>query len=135
MRCETIPQYAIVTADSAKELTERLNAKLQELMGKRPKVTFEGLTAHISYMERAEIVEDLADEYELEGVKLTCQDCPMFKPILKRDGTRDSRTRWGDCPLCRDTFGRTARDSRACKTLFQMINSGEVKLCLAESEQ
>lgn len=135
MRCESIQQYAIVSADSAQELTERLNAKLKELVDKRPKVTFEGLIAHISYTERSMIVEDLTDEYELEGVKLTCQDCPMFQPILKRDGTRDSRTRWGDCPLCRETYGRTARNSRACPALFQMINSGEVRLCLAESKE
>lgn len=130
MKTESYQQYAIVTADSAQELTEQLNATLKQLKCKYPKVTFEGLIARISYTETVNIVEELADEYELQGVRLTCQDCPIFQPILKADGTRDNRTKWGDCPFAK--FGRTCRDSRVCSKLFEMINSGEVRLCLAE---
>ena len=133
MRSESYQQFAIVAADSAQSLTEHLNAKLYELRDKFPKVTFEGLIARISYSEHFRMCEDLSDEYELEGVKLTCQDCPLFKPILKMDGTEDKRIKWGDCPVA--SYGRTSRDGRACEKLFQMLNSGEVRLCLAESEE
>ena len=130
MKSESYQQFAIVQGDSAQVLTEKLNAKLFELRSKRPTVTFEGLIARISYTETFEQCEDLRDEYALKGVRLTCQDCPMFSPIRKADGTEDKRVRWGDCP--HGTMGRTFRDARACDKLYQMINSGEVRLCLAE---
>lgn len=130
MKRESFQQFAIVSADSAQELTERLNAELYRLRDKRPTVTFEGMIARISYTETAEVVESLSDEYQSEGIRLTCQDCPIFKPILKADGTADARVKWGDCPFCE--YGRTSRDSAACERLFQMINSGEVRLCLAD---
>ena len=84
MRTESYQQYAIVAADSAQELTEQLNEKLKTLKCKYPKVTFEGLIARIQYTESVQIVEELSDEYELQGVRLTCQDCPMFQPLLNR---------------------------------------------------
>lgn len=130
MRCESYQQFAIVQGNSAQDLTEKLNAKLRELKTCFPKVEFDGLIARISYVESVYIVEELSDEYELEGVRLTCQDCPYFEPILKRDGTKDKRVRWGDCPHAH--YGRTARDSRVCSRLFEKLNSGEVRLCLAE---
>lgn len=133
MRRESYQQYAIVAADSAQELTEQLNTKLKELKGCNPKVTFEGLIARISYVESVDVYEDLSDEYEGVGVKLTCQDCPMFEPLTKMDGTIDLRAKKGCCPFAQ--FGRTFRESRACSKLFEMLNSGEVRLCLAESEK
>ena len=128
MKCRSYQQFAIVAADSAQSLTEQLNAKMVELADKNPTVTFEGLIARIMYTERETSPENLGEEYELQGVRLTCQDCPMFKPILKSDGTVDGRIKYGDCP--NTEYGRTYRDSRACAKLFQMMNSGEVRLCL-----
>lgn len=130
MRRESFQQFAIVHADSAQVLTEKLNAKLYELRHKNPTVTFEGLIARISYTETTEECEDLTDEYRLKGVNLCCQDCPLFQPIKKADGTEDKRIKWGDCIHAH--MGRTFRDKGACDKLFQMINSGEVRLCLAE---
>ncbi len=130
MKSESFQQFAIVASDSAQVLTEKLNAKLYELRHKQPTVTFDGLIARISYCETVEQCEDLTDEYALKGVHLTCQDCPLFKPIVKADGTEDKRVKWGDCVYAH--LGRTSRDSKACDRLFQMINSGEVRLCLAE---
>lgn len=132
MKRESFQQFAIVQGDSAHTLTEELNAKLFELRMKSPTVTFEGLIARISYTETVEKCEALGDEYALKGVRLTCQDCPLFEPIRKTDGTEDRRIRWGDCP--HGTMGRTSRDSRACDRLFEMMNSGEVRLCLAKEQ-
>lgn len=132
MKSESYQQFAIVAEDSAQRLTEKLNAKLFELRGKSPTVTFEGLIARISYTETLETCEDLRDEYALKGVRLTCQDCPLFSPIRKADGTEDHRVKWGDCEHAQ--LGRTYRDAAACDRLFQMINSGEVRLCLRENQ-
>lgn len=129
MRRESFPQYAIVQGATAQMLTEELNTKLFELRHKHPRVEFQGLIAQISYTETLEEFECVADEYEAEGIRLTCQDCPAFQPIRKANGTEDLRVKWGDCPHA--NMGRTSRDARACNKLFQMINSGEVRLCLA----
>lgn len=130
MRSESYKQYAIVAADSAQILTEELNAKLKELKYKHPEVTFEGLIARISYTENFDIPETLGDEYELQGAKFCCEMCPYYEPILKADGTRDERVKYGDCQY--SEYGRTFRDSRPCEMLWQSIKSGEVKLCLAK---
>lgn len=135
MRRECFQQYAIVAADSAQSLTEQLNSKLRELQDKRPQVTFEGLIARISYTENVYLMEELADEYEAVGIKLSCQDCPLFQPVRKMDGTIDKRAKWGGCEYSPLGYGQTTKQSKACNRLYEMINSGEVKLCLAESEE
>ena len=135
MRRESYQQFAIVAADSAQALTEQLNAKLVELKDKRPQVTFEGLIARISYTEEASFIEDISDEYAAVGIKLKCQDCPIFKPVRKMDGTIDKRAKWGGCEYSPLGYGQTTKCSSACNRLFEMINSGEVRLCLAESEE
>jgi hypothetical protein len=131
MKRESYQQFAIVSADSAQLLTEKLNATLKELRHKDPAVTFEGLTARVSYTEREEAPEDLQEVFELEGAGFFCGMCPFFKAMTKKDGTADSRNKHGLCPMSK--FGKTRADSRACERLYQMIMSGEVKLCLAES--
>ena len=135
MRREVFQQYAIVAADSAQDLTDQLNAKLRELQNKRPQVTFEWLIARISYTEEARFMEDLSDEYEAVGVKLKCQDCPLFQPVRKMDGSIDKRAKLGGCEYSTLWYGQTTKCSNACNSLFEMINSGEVRLCLAESAE
>lgn len=125
-------QYAIVAADSAHALTELLNAKLIELADKNPTVTFEGMIARIKYEIREDVPESIAEEYEAQGVRLTCGDCPHFCPTIKADGTIDLRAKWGGCPLTE--HGRTSKCSRACDKLFQMLNNGEVQICLKDTE-
>lgn len=135
MRSESYQQFAIVTGDTAQSLTEQLNAKLKELKYKHPTVTFEGMIARISYIEDAKICEDLSDEYEAVGVKLCCKDCPLFEPLLKSDGTIDKRAKWGKCDYSPFGYGQTSKTTSACPRLFEMMNSGEVKLCLADTEE
>ena len=130
MKRESFQQFAIVANDSAHILTEELNALLYELRDKHPTVTFEGMIARVSYEERTEEPEALSEEYEAAGVRLTCGRCPMFLAALKADGTEDNRNKYGTCPCSK--YGRVKRDARACEKLYQMINDGEVQLCLAK---
>ena len=130
MKVKSYKQYAIVSGDSAQTLTEELNRKMIELADKNPSVTFEGLIARISYTVTEEAPENLVEEYEAEGVRLTCQDCPFFEPRTNRDGSVDLRARWGDCKAIEGEV-MTKRDSRVCDKLFQMLNNGEVQLCLS----
>ena len=131
MKCESYQQFVIVEADTAKILTDQLNATIKDLRGKRPTVDVRNANlAIVSYTETETKPEDESEAYELQGLKLTCQDCPLFTPILKADGSEDNRIKYGNCPECE--FGRTAKNARACNKLFRMLNSGEVRLCLAE---
>ena len=121
-------QFAIVAADSAQQLTDQLNDKLKELRDKSPTVTFEGMIARIQYTESDRVPETLEDEYELKGVRLTCEDCPFFTPALKGDGSKDLRAKRGGCPFTESKT--TDRRTLACEKLFQMLNDGRVKLCV-----
>ena len=128
MIARSYQQFAIVQGDTAQQLSDELNAKLYELRDKSPTVMFEGLIARIQYMENVVEAETIEDEYELQGVRLTCQDCPYYEPILKANGEIDGRIKYGNCPY--SEFGRAYRDSRACDMLYQKLNNGEVRLCL-----
>lgn len=127
MKCKSIQLFAIVRSDSASAFEGELNARIMELSDKNPIVKFDGLTAYISYTETVKIPEDICDEYELQGAKFRCEDCPMFEPIRKEDGTEDRRVRYGNCELAK--YGRTMKDSPACEQLFTMIQNGRVGLC------
>ena len=130
MKCESIQQFAIVRTDSASAFEDTLNARIMELAKKHPVVAFhetDPLFARISYTESVSVPESLSDEYELAGVRFTCKDCPMFAPILKEDGTEDSRYSYGDCEFA--AMGRTYKDSRACDQLFVMLRNGRIGLC------
>ena len=128
MKSISYPQFRIVEADTAQELTEKLNEIVMDLREQNPQVTFDGyLIARVTYtVTEKGIPEDLSDEYRLHGVKLTCDDCPCFERAKKRDGTDDLRKNFGTCPF----YGMEHKRSNACEKLFEMINSGEVKLCL-----
>ena len=130
MKSISYPQFRIVEADSAKELTEELNRVIKDLKDNEPTVTFDGsLVARIAYtVTEKDIPEDLSDEYQIKGVKLYCDDCPLFERALKRDGTEDLRKNVGTCPL----NGMRHKRECACEKLFEMINSGAVRLCLAK---
>lgn len=130
MRYSSYTQYCIVTGKTAQELTEQLNAKLYELRAKHPDVTFEGLIARIAYQEEEDVPESLADEYRMQGVKLTCYDCPYFGPTLNRDGSENQRAKKGTCPF--KDYKIAYKDAAACNRLFEMLNSGEVRLCIAD---
>ena len=129
MKVKSYEQFAIVAADSAQTLTEELNRKLVELSDKNPTVTFEGLIARISYMETESDPEDLVEDYRVRGVNLTCQDCPFFEPARTGNGSIDRRAKWGGCRFAE--YQRTNRDSSVCDKLFQLLNNGEVRLCLS----
>ena len=122
-------QYAIIAADTAELLTNKLNAELYRLRGKNPSVTFDGMISHVSYYETEDAPETLADEYEALGVHLTCEDCPYFCPMVKADGTLDLRAKWGGCRI--NEYGSAKKTSPVCDELFKRLNNGEVRLCLS----
>ena len=136
MKSESYKQFATVRSDDTNTFDDELNRKMRDLRWNRPEVQFreqgQNLIAHISYYEREMIPEDLGDVYEMIDVSFKCEDCPMFKPIRNKDGSPNLRVKYGDCPY--SEYGRTYKNARACDMLYKMLRSGEVRLCLAESE-
>lgn len=136
MRHSSYKQFDIIRSDDPAIFTEQLNEKMYELRQSYPDVTFseEGdyLIARISYIQHERVPEDLGDVYEMIDVKFKCEDCPFFEPILNKDGRPNLRVKYGNCPYAE--FHRTYKETRACDLLYKMIRSGEVRLCLADSE-
>lgn len=84
MKFERYQQFVTVRAEASEIFTEDLNRAVYDLRGKNPVVHFsetDPLCAYVSYTERYQSPESLSDEYELQGVKFTCEMCPMFSPI------------------------------------------------------
>lgn len=127
MKAQSIQQFAIVQSDSAAAFEEELNARLMDLSEKNPKVSFDGLTAYVSYIKTVRIPETLADAYELNGACFHCEDCPEFQAMLKADGTEDTRLKYGECQYAE--MRRTRKDAPACDMLYKLIRDGRIGLC------
>lgn len=126
-------QFAIVREDSAALLTERLNEQVYALRQYRPVVTFsdaDPLCAYIKYAKKVAIPETLADEYEEQGIRFICAQCPFFRPALRDNGEADRRCKWGYCD--HTEFGKTYKTSAACDKLYELIKEGDVKLCFMD---
>ena len=136
MITDNFKQFAFIRSRSTKEFEVTVNRKMQELKHRKPEITFsesgDYMIARISYTESIMTPEDLADAYAMQNIKFTCQDCPMFKPIMNKDGTPNQRVRYGDCKYAK--YGRTDKEARCCDTLYKLYRTGEVQLCLAKSE-
>lgn len=129
-------QFITIKAAAPDIFTEGLNDAIYKLRDKNPTVRFsenDPLCAYVSYTENYETPESLGEEYEMQGIRFTCEMCPLFTPIMKRDGSPDARLRYGDCP--EGEFGRTYKDSRACDKLYQMLKAGRVKLVSTDEEE
>ena len=112
MRGNDFKQFAFILEDSPEEFEKKVNEKMEELRYGRPeiKTRLDGHTmmAEISYTKSVRIPESLADAYELQNIRFTCQDCPMFKPIMNKDGSPNLRVKYGDCKYAE--FGRRVND-------------------------
>lgn len=137
MKCSSYEQFAIVAADSASLFTEELNAEIYRLKDNNPVVRFSEsipFYAQIKYTVTETTPETVSEEYELQGVRFTCAQCPYFVPGLKADGTEDKRCKYGYCTNVepRTAPTKTFKDMAACEGLYELINGGEVKLCFTE---
>ena len=124
-----ITQFAIICEADPQLFQERLNDAMKRLVEKEPEATIEemgdSLLAKIKYFEKEPIIQPEPSEV---GAKFKCEDCPFFEPETKRDGTRDMRKKYGDCPY--SEMHRTWKDSSACNHLYTMIKNGDIGLTL-----
>ena len=102
-----------------------LNVTMLELADSNPEVTFTDGCARIEYTKS---FEEIAPPVTETGITFTCGECPLFRPILKKNGQPDERVKYGDCDY--SEFGRTWKTSSACECLYTMLKNGTVSLSL-----
>ena len=132
MRSRSIQQFAIVQSDSAQVLEEQLNAKIVELKDCNPTVyQFTENRVVLQYAKTEPQPECLGDEYRLQGAEFTCEMCPYFEPITKKDGSIDARIKYGNCPhVPAEQMGRTYKNAKPCDLLWNLLKEGRIRLCL-----
>ena len=132
MKNSTYKQFLTIRSTTTEDFNEKLNNVMKELMYKSPEVTFterdDYLIAHIAYTEKINIPETIGDQYELQDIRFTCDQCPAFKPIRNKDGSINKSCKYGDCQHAE--FGRTNKNSTACEWLYQMLYSGYIGLTM-----
>ena len=126
----TIKQYRIIDGRDGPDLTEKLNAALRELDDKNPRVTFEGMIARIEYEEREELP---SIDTGKKSLRLTCQDCPLFEPLIRQDGQEDRRAKSGRCPLSK-FMGMTGKTSPVCEAFIDMMENGSFMIVKAKND-
>lgn len=106
---------------------DELNMAMLSLCENKVEVTFADGYARIEYTKELEEIEPPVTE---TGIRFTCEECPMFRPILNRHGNPDGRVKYGDCDY--SEYGRTWKTSAACQNLYTMLKNGTVSLTLNE---
>lgn len=122
-------QYSIITDTEPQAFQDKLNAELRRLKDKQPEVNITGngvaRIAEIRYTEEEIIRQPEPSE---TGVRFTCEECPIFKPTTKRDGTADLRSKYGECPHAE--MQRTWKTAPACDVLYTMLKNGKIRLAM-----
>ena len=128
-------QFAIIRERSASTFEEKLNNRLEELVDDNTEVTFSDvdgdMVARIQYKKSVRVERPDVPMSET-GILFTCADCPYLEPVLNAKGEVNGRIKYGNCQF--SEYGRSYKTSPACDVLYNMIRSGEVRLCLSESE-
>lgn len=129
----TTKRFAIVRETEAHQFEERLNETFLRLKDKSPKIEFsetgDYMNARFEYEEQIERETVPVSE---SGYLFTCEECPCFEHLLKKDGTVDERIKYGNCDFAQ--YGRTLKKSKACEVLYRLIENGEVSLCYAKQD-
>lgn len=122
MKNMKVKQYAFIRKDE-EGFQEKLNTIMRELYGKDPDPEFGEDEVIICYTETLEAKETPPSE---AGYRFTCEECPMFDPVKKRDGTPDYRSKYGECPHAE--MHRTWKGAKACDVLYMMLKNGDLRL-------
>ena len=126
MKQRTVPQVAVIAADTPEQLQEKMNAELLH----HPDVTRMTLSegnsnrAIIQYTITEDVPEDEADRYYMEtGKRFCCNDCPE----CIWDPDRRAVTHW--CDLHQD---RVRLKSPACDDFYLRLRVGDIHPITAE---
>lgn len=76
--------------------------------------------AIITWSEETDVAETVKDEFNLEGIRYVCDQCPH----LEKDD--DKRKKWHPCKYAE--FGSSRVDSEACELFYKMVKQGRVSI-------
>lgn len=123
MRTTTFKQYRLIQAGSIDELEAKVNDAIRELQEFDPAVVFSdfasGFFARIEYKECEEIIETIADEFHLQGLRYVCAQCPLH------DDIEDHRRVMVGCKY--SEFGETNLKHECCEMFYRELKAGRLK--------
>ena len=108
--------YRIIYDRTASGFEKKLNAAIDDLEDYEPEVTISesrptGFLAYLTYTMEHRTPENIADELEIRGLKIKCQDCPYMKKI------NNQKKKMFACEYA--TYGKTFKDSPACNKFYE----------------
>ena len=117
-------QVSIITGVSADDFQTKVNSELKRLkrLGAKYKMEMSpqtGFIAYFVYETKQAVPETIADEFELDGEKHHCIECPYF--IRPTDG----RIKYTKCSL---TEKRTTSSRGCCDAFYEKLLNGEIEL-------
>ena len=104
-----------------KVAVSKFNSIMSALAGKDPQHHLDfanGFKAVITYTETINQMDCVADEYHAEGIKYTCQQCPL------RETQTDGRKHHAECQY--SSTGRTHFSNEACEVFYRRLKLGDI---------
>lgn len=123
MKRNNFKQYRLIEAGSINDLETKVNDAIRGLQDYNPVVVFSdfasGFFARIEYEECEEIVETIADEFHLQGLRYVCSQCPLHDEI------EDRRRVMVGCDYAE--FGETNLKHECCEMFYRELKAGRLK--------
>lgn len=113
---------AAIAADNPEQFEKEFNERMSLLSENNPKVTIDisnGFRAVIQYEVEERAVETVKDEFNLEGIRHICRECPFH------DLEMDSRRKWVTCRYSEN--GETHLDHECCNYFYKQLKLGQVR--------
>ena len=123
MRNETYPQIVAISATTAEEFEERFNEKVKSLaglkiVGRDIDITGNSFSAVITYEVTEHIIDSVADEFHLEGIRYLCRHCPHL------DDPKDRRVKYCTCKY--SETGTAHKEHEACEIFYRQLKLGKI---------
>lgn len=109
----------VVAANTPEEFELKLNTVLTDISGCKHEIVFNlnaGFCAYITYKMSAYIPECVMDEYELDGIRFSCADCPNYVRSF------DGRVKYTRC----QRGERCHADKAACEWFYEELDEGRI---------
>ena len=121
MRIKTTKGVKYIKANSLEELERLENEAYKELREKgvtKVYTDYERFVVELNYTDKVEEPTSIQEEYELNGIMYTCNDCPYLEK-----GSDKRRKKW-PCKYAR--YMQASIDSKACEKFYRDLQNGSI---------
>lgn len=123
MQHRKIRKLRVVSSADSAEFESAYNELAEELADYDPEVEIREvggkMWAMFHYTVDEVVFETVADEFHAEGIRYTCDCCPLHDEIV------DKRVNMVGCKY--SEFGETNRKHEACEYFYKMLKQGQVQ--------